>query len=118
MFVLMFGDHPGLLDEIAPTFMAKPPDWWWTIWYSWITWLLATIVLLLSAVAMRRGWPVGYAGVAFVVSLLAYFNWFLHHDVPEDLGPMRPGTPSVAAFVTASILCDRRRLPCAPRDET
>lgn len=105
MFVLMYVEHPGLLDEIAPAFMADPPRWWSSIVWGWILWFLATAVLLPSSVAIRRGWSFGYVGVALIVSFLAWVRWFQRQELGDELGPIRPSARHVALLIALSTLC-------------
>jgi hypothetical protein len=105
MFVLMYVDHPGILDEIAPAFMADPPRWWWSIEKGWIPWFLATLVLLFSSAAIRRGWWFGYVGVALIASLFAWARWWMRYELGDELGRYRPSAGIVVVAIALSVMC-------------
>jgi hypothetical protein len=80
MFILLFGEDGGTLDMLAPAFTANPPEWWWTVAHSWLEWFLLTAGLLPVSVFIRRGWALGYLGLAVVVSLGALLHWAHYYD--------------------------------------
>jgi hypothetical protein len=70
LVVVPIGQRSG-----APLGRANPAQWWWAVGHSWPVWLLATIGLQSSSVVLRRGWLVGYIGLAMVASLGAVAQW-------------------------------------------